>query len=96
MINAEDDEFVPQRSRQALQEHASVGAQLTFETQPGRHVRARTSRDRAALLSRECMDGRQGWSTTIGKAICIAMRRAARLALPLPSARPHRRVYCST
>jgi dienelactone hydrolase len=41
MINAEDDEFVPSRSRQALQDALrQSGAQLSFETLPGHHVRA--------------------------------------------------------
>ncbi len=62
MINAEDDEFVPQRSRQALRDALrQSGAQLTFETQPGRHVRARDQPVIAQLYSRasEWM-GRQG------------------------------------
>ena len=62
MINAEDDEFVPQRSRQALQDALrQSGAQLTFETQPGRHVRARDEPVIAQLYSRaSAWMGRQG------------------------------------
>jgi len=40
MINAQDDEFVPERSRESLREALrQSGAQLTFETTPGRHIR---------------------------------------------------------
>jgi len=62
MINAEDDEFVPQRSRQALQDALrQSGAQLTFETLPGRHVRARDEPVIAQLYSRaSAWMGRQG------------------------------------
>jgi len=62
MINAEDDEFVPQRSVQALQDALRQSrAQLTFETLPGRHVRARDGQAIAQLYARasEWM-GRQG------------------------------------
>jgi hypothetical protein len=53
MINAEDEEFVPTRSRQALQDALrQSGAQLTFETLPGRHVRARDEDVIAQLYSR--------------------------------------------
>ena len=53
MINAEDDEFVPQRSRHALQEALrQSGARVTFETMPGRHVRARDEHMIAQLYSR--------------------------------------------
>jgi hypothetical protein len=40
MINAQDDEFVPEASRESLRLalHQS-SAQLTFETTPGRHIR---------------------------------------------------------
>jgi dienelactone hydrolase len=41
VINAEDDEFVPERSQQALRDALrQSSAQLTVETTPGRHVRA--------------------------------------------------------
>jgi pimeloyl-ACP methyl ester carboxylesterase len=62
IISAEDDEFVPQRSRQALQDALlRSGARLTFETLPGRHVRGRDERLIAQLYARasEWM-GRQG------------------------------------
>jgi len=53
MINAEDDEFVPQRSRHALQEALrQSGARVTFETMPGHHVRARDEHIIAQLYSR--------------------------------------------
>jgi dienelactone hydrolase len=41
MIDARDDEFVPERSRESLREALRQSeAQLTFETMPGRHIRA--------------------------------------------------------
>jgi len=41
MIDARDDEFVPERSRESLREALRQSeAQLTFETIPGRHIRS--------------------------------------------------------
>ena len=41
MIDARDDEFVPERSRESLRQALRRSeAQLTFETMPGRHIRA--------------------------------------------------------
>jgi dienelactone hydrolase len=52
MINAEDDEFVPERSQQALREALrQSSAQLTVETMSGRHVRAHDEQAISRLYS---------------------------------------------
>ena len=62
MVNAQDDEFVPEESRRSLREALRRSrAQLTVQTTPGRHVRGTDEQAVAQLyeLARSWM-GRQG------------------------------------
>ena len=52
MVNAQDDEFVPEESRRSLREALSQSrAQVTVETTPGGHVRGRNEQAVAQLYA---------------------------------------------